>query len=124
MKTFVTLICIVGIPLSIGIALAQTDEEIRNIPATDIIKTQQHAIELLRDALNTAKNQGVTLGDAIAKNNELQGKIDQLAIRDQNCSIDNAKKDARIWKDNAAFVVIGVAVAGYLFLKFYMRLPI
>jgi NOL1/NOP2/fmu family ribosome biogenesis protein len=109
---------------TVAVMSAQTDEEINKIPAKDIIKTQQHEIELLRDAINITKNQGVTLGEAVQKNTELQTKIDALAKHDMDCSINITKKDAAIWMRNCIIMALGVAIGAYLFLKFYVHLPI
>jgi hypothetical protein len=64
--------------------------------------------------------------DAVLKTKlpQLQAHVDQLTTDVYNDTLTIQKKNNRILKDDILFGIIGLAVVGYAFAKFYLHIPI
>lgn len=119
-----------------------TDEQIKNIPASQIAATFDHQQKLIRTMMDTIadlKQQIVEAqpdmakalsynNKAIEKTDALQGQINTLQTQkdaaDKCCTdykVLAAKKDVAIWIRNSIIGALVLAIGVFLFLKLFLK---
>jgi len=108
------------------------------ITEADIIKTEAHKMALETELLLRTAATAQNLSQAIANTKAAQGalstyeaRVDRLALENAsnfsariNAEKTVAEKNAALLRRDGIIAALGIAIAGYLFCKFYLHLPI